>query len=386
MLGQGHLREMGSGASGTNVAPSNGNAKHSTGSSASSKSMLSTKSETSSAVDAPKLDVYTPVDNKAFLSKPFPGEHESSTIAYIPKRINGVEVVVESTSKHLTCGTWQATNKHLNRADAPGVAYRSSKNVDDKMGALVLPWGTSVIGVDEGDGWIRLEDRKAPGLPACAALDLTFLDPLGAEKVARFLKRPLGCRIVMHELPVRVDAVYDLGLAEQLGVQQGWILVKVNGADVSGRAFDEQFSVLMKGMQVLPTEPRRQSLEIVFEAGEAGRRETVVFYKKPLGLTFENRKPIVVKSIREDCVASRHGVETGWVLAQVDGRTVDDISFEEQLDLLTSGVSGLPESTYSVAPPLFTSPNFASAKQSDGVLSAAADNGTPAGDSWDGRL
>jgi len=359
---------MGSGASGTNAGSSNGNVKQSIGSSASSASTLSNKYEASSAVAAPELD-----GQKAFLPKPFPGIHESPSIAYIPKKINGFVVLVEEPNAR---GTWRATNKYLNLADSPGLAYRKSKNVDDKMGA------------DEGDGWIRLEDRKAPGLPTYTVLELAFLDSLGAENVVTFHKRPLGCRIVMHELPVCVDAVYDLGLAQQLGIQKGWILAKVNGTDVSGRAFDEQFGVLMKAMEVLPTEPRRTSLEIVFEAGSAGRRETVVFYKKPLGLTFENRKPIVVKSIREDCVASRHGVEIGWVLVQVDGVVVDDMAFEEQLDLLTSGVSSLSDITSSIAPPLFASPTFASPVQSGGPpsVSAAVDHGAPAGDSWDGRL
>jgi len=369
---------MGSGASGTNAGSSNGNAKQSIGSSASSASTLSNKYEASSAVAAPELD-----GQKAFLPKPFPGIHESPSIAYIPKKINGFVVLAEEPNAR---GTWRSTNKYLNLADSPGLAYRKSKNVDDKMGALVLHWGTSVNGADEGDGWIRLEDRKAPGLPTYTVLELAFLDSLGAENVVTFHKRPLGCRIVMHELPVCVDAVYDLGLAQQLGIQKGWILAKVNGTDVSGRAFDEQFGVLMKAMEVLPTEPRRTSLEIVFEAGSAGRRETVVFYKKPLGLTFENRKPIVVKSIREDCVASRHGVEIGWVLVQVDGVVVDDMAFEEQLDLLRGGISGLSEITYSIAPPLFASTAFASPAQNGGPPAALVDQGAATDDGRDGRL
>jgi hypothetical protein len=274
--------------------------------------------------------------------------------AYLPKTINGAVVLVEEQK-----GKWRATKEDI-VVDCDGLAYRASKDYQDKLGMLCLPWGTCVDGIDEGDGWIRLHNDKASDAPKYPVLDLTFLDPSAGEVTVRFHRRPLGCRIIMHELPIRVDSINESGAAAQLGVQKGWILVKVNDNIIAGSNFDEQFSFLKSGMKVLPAEPARTSLEIVFEADSDGRRETVVFSKKPLGLTFQHRKPVVVKSLREDCVATRHGVQVGWVIVQVDGKDLTDMNFPDQLDLMTTTISSLPEMTYSVAPPLFAAPVFAS--------------------------
>ncbi|CAK0844649.1 unnamed protein product [Prorocentrum cordatum] len=48
-------------------------------------------------------------------------------------------------------------------ADAPGVAYRLSRNMQDKDAASpVVPWGAAVWGVDQGDGWIQVGKRFLP--------------------------------------------------------------------------------------------------------------------------------------------------------------------------------------------------------------------------------
>lgn len=76
---------------------------------------------------------------------------------YLPKEGGGVTVLeIETGDK------WLATNKLL-KASAPGLAFRYSKDREDRVqdpqgDDVYLPWGESLgPGVDEGDGWVRFE-------------------------------------------------------------------------------------------------------------------------------------------------------------------------------------------------------------------------------------
>jgi hypothetical protein len=188
-------------------------------------------------------------------------------------------------------------------------------------------------------------------------LELTFLDEATTERVVRFHERPLGFEISLGIVPIRADNVYGQGQAKRLGVEMGWYVHKVNGIDLSGKAFDEQFAILKKALAVLPLSdlgvlPTLQSVEIVFEAGVDGQEVGVVFSKKPLGFEFDLVEPIRVKRIEEDCVARRHGVKVGWVVKKVAGQDLSERSFMHQVDFLKSHVNSLPDVTYCIAPPL----------------------------------
>jgi len=73
------------------------------------------------------------------------------------------------------------TNRLLEDSGFPGLGYRRSKNMEDRVDQAMLPvtWGCEVQGVDEGDGWLRVGDVFLPmrylGMPvvvlACARYD-----------------------------------------------------------------------------------------------------------------------------------------------------------------------------------------------------------------------
>jgi hypothetical protein len=75
--------------------------------------------------------------------------------AYLPVKLDGATVLVQEFPKFPN--TWRVTTQdgHL-RSSTAGLAYRKSKNLDDKVGKGVADWGSLVYGYDEGDGWIRL--------------------------------------------------------------------------------------------------------------------------------------------------------------------------------------------------------------------------------------
>lgn len=53
-------------------------------------------------------------------------------------------------------------NSALN-VSAPGITYRLSKSLDDRdEDSAVVPWGTTCVGYDAGDGWLKVGDRFLP--------------------------------------------------------------------------------------------------------------------------------------------------------------------------------------------------------------------------------
>jgi len=82
-----------------------------------------------------------------------PEAGSSSTVGvYLPKEVNGFIVLINEDGDK-----WQATNKYL-QAKTSGLSYRRSKSMTDKVRPLChLTWGMDRPGVDEGDGWVRME-------------------------------------------------------------------------------------------------------------------------------------------------------------------------------------------------------------------------------------
>lgn len=65
-----------------------------------------------------------------------------------------------SASKNLIAAEYVVDNSEL-QAKTDGLGYRSYKSIDDHSRAGA-PWGTSVVGTDEGDGWVRVGEYYLP--------------------------------------------------------------------------------------------------------------------------------------------------------------------------------------------------------------------------------
>lgn len=59
--------------------------------------------------------------------------------------------VASNSSKLRTFSVTNTVN-----ATTPGLAYRNSKDSDDKDLGQIVKWGSTVSGIDEGDGWLRV--------------------------------------------------------------------------------------------------------------------------------------------------------------------------------------------------------------------------------------
>merc|ERR1719162_828465 len=67
---------------------------------------------------------------------------------------------------------WRTTNVELKAAPG-GIAFRASKNMNDKLhGARGPDWGDAFPGVDEGDGWVRTVVQVEVEDPSSASQNL----------------------------------------------------------------------------------------------------------------------------------------------------------------------------------------------------------------------
>lgn len=73
---------------------------------------------------------------------------------FLPVKITGI-LLLEPAGPN----EWIVTKAHFPAPPRdPGLAFRKSKNVEDRLGAgHYAPWGSTIRGHDEGGGWIRVE-------------------------------------------------------------------------------------------------------------------------------------------------------------------------------------------------------------------------------------
>mmetsp|Transcript_81801 Transcript_81801/g.162330 ORF Transcript_81801/g.162330 Transcript_81801/m.162330 type:complete len:122 (+) Transcript_81801:72-437(+) len=88
------------------------------------------------------------------------------------------------------------------------------------------------------------------------------------------------------------------------------------------------------------------SLELSFWQSTDEKREaaTISFTERPLGLTFKKQRvPIIIDEVDDKSLADLWGVEKGMVLATVQGRSVDGLTYDETFGMLQQGLENLPQ-------------------------------------------
>eukprot|EP00747_Dinoflagellata_sp_TGD_P187539 gnl/TRDRNA2_/TRDRNA2_45255_c0_seq1.p1 gnl/TRDRNA2_/TRDRNA2_45255_c0~~gnl/TRDRNA2_/TRDRNA2_45255_c0_seq1.p1 ORF type:complete len:145 (+),score=19.23 gnl/TRDRNA2_/TRDRNA2_45255_c0_seq1:64-498(+) len=88
--------------------------------------------------------------------------------------------------------------------------------------------------------------------------------------------------------------------------------------------------------------PLLATLVIGCESAE-GESKTVTFTKRPLGLDFDMRAPIIISAITPGSYAEQLGVQAGWKIVSVNSKDVSNASFQDAYDSLQAGFRQLPE-------------------------------------------
>jgi hypothetical protein len=95
--------------------------------------------------------------------------------AFLPETLNGKLVLIQEKGNHYRVDNTQLQSK------GPGVGYRLSKDVNDRLPeARGVAWGTVIEGTSEGDGWIRVatvttRDDYSGRLSECSTSDCASL-------------------------------------------------------------------------------------------------------------------------------------------------------------------------------------------------------------------
>jgi len=116
-------------------------------------------------------------------------------VAYLPKEFEGATVLQQNGA----ADRWRATKEGLSSlpSAATGIKYRGTKDIKDQINSFRGPqWGEFVSGIDEGDGWVRVQipSQKSQLVTYASQLEqrLGNLEEAGKPQVAAGLALSYG--------------------------------------------------------------------------------------------------------------------------------------------------------------------------------------------------
>merc|ERR1712232_1445212 len=107
--------------------------------------------------------------------------------------------------------------------------------------------------------------------------------------------------------------VDNAGSSAAAGVQQGWGFKKIGAESLDGYDYRKCMDMLKKGIDPLPksttTGAFSQPGAFVMEFQAGAERKAMAFTKKPFGMTFDSKVPVIIKSVSGH--AQELGVQAG---------------------------------------------------------------------------
>jgi len=87
-----------------------------------------------------------------------------------------------------------------------------------------------------------------------------------------------------------------------------------------------------------PTKPEKVQVEFGFN-DSTGSKKTFLFSEKPLGIDFDMQMPIKIKAFKPDSHAQKCGVQVGMILATVDGRNIEKLTYDDAFAQIAESVN-----------------------------------------------
>jgi len=84
------------------------------------------------------------------------------------------------------------------------------------------------------------------------------------------------------------------------------------------------------------------SMKIEFSTG-SGEPKVLEVTEKPLGISFANLIPIVVKRVEDGTQAKAFGVEKDWIFSKIDGASLEGVEYKQVIEMLKKGMEPLPQ-------------------------------------------
>jgi len=159
-------------------------------------------------------------------------------------------------------------------------------------------------------------------------------------------RKPLGIKFDKEVFPIKITKENPGSHGEDLGIQPGWVLTKINYVDIGGMGFGPCDKLLHEEVGKLPGPV---TIPLVWDTGRGDK--TVWASKRPLGLHF-NKGTLPIKITKEmEGHGKDIGIEVGWSLKSINGidltrypssqfQEVDDIFKGEVAKLTLDGGRG----------------------------------------------
>jgi len=210
--------------------------------------------------------------------------------------------------------TYRVDNTAL-RSNSPGLGYRASKNDQDRVKGEGEDWDAEVVGIDEGDGWLRVRSDRFLPFEQKGERVLIAVTSDGEEsdwKDAAY-KRQMQ-RVA--EMQRKTSPGYKMTAQELLEKQRRKAMWKAMSERSTEQVFDKDF-----GMGATQQDGRYITVEL----------------NKPLGINFLEVNPnspcgALIGDMADEMSARESGkLEIGDLLVKVGGVIVQGMPLEEAL-------------------------------------------------------
>merc|ERR1719476_307559 len=95
-------------------------------------------------------------------------------------------------------------------------------------------------------------DVVEPSMMESASVEVVF-GLSGSDKRVHICRRPLGAEFSKRiSGPIKISKIHRSSYAQELGLQEGWVLKAIGGQDVSKMTFEATQSTLQNALLFLP--------------------------------------------------------------------------------------------------------------------------------------
>merc|ERR1712070_407524 len=145
---------------------------------------------------------------------------------------------------------------------------------------------------------------------------------------------PLGVTF-RNSMPLVAKRIDESTSGGKAGIQEGWAFRRINGQSLDGVSFIDAMAILRKAMEPLgPTDIPPGALAIEFQTSSGLKK--IGFTRKPLGMTFDSKMPVLIKKVVDGGHAKEVGVEEGFEIKSIGGRNIDGLDFASVKKLIQS--------------------------------------------------
>jgi C-terminal processing protease CtpA/Prc len=226
----------------------------------------------------------------------------------------------------------------LNSEDCQNVSDMATMDAEDKAVRALLEKELEKV-VQETKAGETQAAQKPETEEATADKVLLEFTTEGSVKVVELCEAPHGM-VFGKGLPMVVTELEPDSAGAEAGVKEGWVLTKVSGRLMSDlENYSAAFDIFTKqtaSLQPVPGKGAANPTVFVFEKHD-GSSTHIEFAKSPFGMTlFQKKMPLELLKTVPGGEAERLGVQGGWKIQSIGGRSLEKYDYSKAMDFIKS--------------------------------------------------